>query len=399
MAASMAPPLSYQALAPVSTVDVPEIAPHLISEEGATGYTPSVDIDRKESALLASRLSSSQIQMLRKALDNHRSPHCAHKWSTETLYPLITAFSPTSVHHLGQGQNSTVFVMEGEIPQVLRLFPLYHLKRRDLAKSYVLDRDRIGGEWLSTVVDAPHVASNSHILAWDNQEGFKVLNKEEVKELINDQWRLGAGRKIYALGTVGEYVEGSKDLALIEAEKSSRGERFTPEEIKTILRGILQGAQALHEESICHRDLRDANILMLPFGEVKLIDFGCARLELDRLRMSASGYFYARPIEDYFDSKREKSGKLDDSYRIYLIAYQLLSGKKIFTGKENRSHLMQKHLQKYAIEKRVGLFQSLQWEFPDADPRLIKVMEALGSKQSQRKTPEEVLQMEYFQTF
>ncbi len=48
--------------------------------------------------------------------------------------------------------------------------------------------------------------------------------------------------------------------------------------IKCILKQILEGVCFLHSKNVVHRDIKSANILMNKSGELKLADFGLARL-------------------------------------------------------------------------------------------------------------------------
>ncbi len=49
-------------------------------------------------------------------------------------------------------------------------------------------------------------------------------------------------------------------------------------QIKCIVKQILEGVSFLHERNVVHRDVKSANILMNNAGEIKLADFGLARL-------------------------------------------------------------------------------------------------------------------------
>ena len=53
---------------------------------------------------------------------------------------------------------------------------------------------------------------------------------------------------------------------------------LAPERIKDIMWQILSGVDFLHSHRIVHRDLKPQNILVSREGQVKLADFGLARI-------------------------------------------------------------------------------------------------------------------------
>uniref|UniRef100_A0A8C4S059 Mitogen-activated protein kinase kinase kinase 19 n=1 Tax=Erpetoichthys calabaricus TaxID=27687 RepID=A0A8C4S059_ERPCA len=69
-----------------------------------------------------------------------------------------------------------------------------------------------------------------------------------------------------------EYVPGGSIANIIN--------RFgpLPEKVFAIYtKQILQGVEYLHENRVIHRDIKGNNIMLMPSGIIKLIDFGCAK--------------------------------------------------------------------------------------------------------------------------
>lgn len=65
------------------------------------------------------------------------------------------------------------------------------------------------------------------------------------------------------------------DLELVIRDRSIA---LTPAEVKCCMKMILHGIDACHEKWILHRDLKPSNILVGADGQLKIADFGLARL-------------------------------------------------------------------------------------------------------------------------
>ncbi|WP_420420772.1 protein kinase domain-containing protein [Simkania sp.] len=214
-------------------------------------------------------------------------------------------FGTMSVSKIGNGANSTAFIVQVENSRqecILRLFPPSTLQKAYVANSYKLNEDYIGGEWLSVVLDHPNLAGNTHIIAYDPQaDTFEILDQEQVQKLFDSPEILGNGKELIAVGTIGNYAAGSQDLEkVLEGRKKLFGK-----ELQGILKDLFKGATALGQKKICHRDLKESNVIRIRSGHVKIIDYGTAGIERENGRTSdQTGDRSVHPPESFSDTDR-----------------------------------------------------------------------------------------------
>lgn len=111
-----------------------------------------------------------------------------------------------------------------------------------------------------------------------------------------------------------------------------------------IAKQLCRGLSAVHEAGIIHRDIKPQNIMVLPNGVVKLMDFGIARTAEGADVASADGQTVGTP---YYMSPEQAMGRpLDarsDVYTVGVVLYELFTGQRPFPGKD-AAEVMHRHV-------------------------------------------------------
>jgi serine/threonine protein kinase len=142
---------------------------------------------------------------------------------------------------------------------------------------------------------------------------------------------------------VMEYVEGETLYQLLRREGT-----VSPQRAASIMRQVVAGVEAAHDEGILHRDLKPANIFLMQQkrkvtgedGFVKVGDFGLAKIvNPDRSDLASDSGPASRGIigtpEYMAPEQMQPDGQLDvraDIYALGTIAYHMLAGRPPFTG-------------------------------------------------------------------
>jgi serine/threonine-protein kinase len=103
---------------------------------------------------------------------------------------------------------------------------------------------------------------------------------------------------------------------------------------KIVAKVMIQVCEALsyaHEKEIIHRDIKPANIMILNNFNVKVMDFGIARL--GGSSMTQTGIAIGTPSYIAPEVLQGKSGdKRSDIFSLGVVLYEILTGQKPFKG-------------------------------------------------------------------
>lgn len=137
---------------------------------------------------------------------------------------------------------------------------------------------------------------------------------------------------------VTEFVDGGTLTGWVQREEP--GWRLIVE----LMIGVADGLAAAHEAGILHRDIKPANILVAKNGYAKLADFGLAKIQepqtpSDETATTTVGRTQPGVVMGtipYMSPEQASGRKLDarsDIFSFGIVLYELLAGKRPFTGR------------------------------------------------------------------
>jgi serine/threonine-protein kinase len=127
-----------------------------------------------------------------------------------------------------------------------------------------------------------------------------------------------------------EFVRG---YTLAELLEEADAHQMATRVAMGIGRQICRGLEAAHEQGIIHRDIKPQNVLIDHKGEVKLMDFGIARMAEAHEGMTQAGLIVGTP--HYMSPEQVQGKQLDprsDVYSMGVMLYEMLAGEKPFTS-------------------------------------------------------------------
>jgi hypothetical protein len=125
-----------------------------------------------------------------------------------------------------------------------------------------------------------------------------------------------------------EWLEGKTLEKLVQEEG-----KLAPERAVRLLIDLLGTLDAAHRNGVVHRDVKPANLVLLPDGRLKVTDFGIARLKGSDLVKTQAGFVLATPRFAAPEQLRgeEVDGRAD-LFAAGILLFHLLTGRFPFNG-------------------------------------------------------------------
>ena len=165
------------------------------------------------------------------------------------------------------------------------------------------------------------------------EEGFRGRFEAEIETL----------RKLNHPNIVKLFGFGEQDTHLFYAmelidgnsleEELSRGRRFDWREVVRIVIEICRALRHAHDRGVIHRDIKPGNLLLASNGQIKLSDFGIARL-FGNTRLTSAGSVLG--TAEYMAPEQAAGKPVDqraDLYSLGAVMYVLLARRPVFQGK------------------------------------------------------------------
>ena len=117
---------------------------------------------------------------------------------------------------------------------------------------------------------------------------------------------------------VMEFLDGSS-----LKEYAAKNGKFPAQEFLEQIRPLMEDIQKMHDRGVIHRDIAPDNIILLPNGQMKLIDFGAARSYVGDKSMTVVVKKGFAPLEQYLS---KGAAACTDVYALAATIYYCITG-------------------------------------------------------------------------
>lgn len=168
----------------------------------------------------------------------------------------------------------------------------------------------------------------------------------------------GDGRSEGAAFLVMDLLDGES----LEERRLHMGGKLPFDAVGPIAEELLSAMRAVHAAGVVHRDLKPQNVFMTNHGELKLLDFGTARIR-DRQVKSVEGLVVGSPSFMAPESARGEKSAIDarsDLWSLGATLFTLLAGDYVHVARDPHKRLLAA-----ATRPARSLAEAAPWVHPD----------------------------------
>ena len=203
--------------------------------------------------------------------------------------------------------------------------------------------EKLGGGGMGIIYKALDIKLDRHVALKFLPPVFSM--NEDSKQIIINEAKIAATLdhpNICTIHEVGETEEDQIFIAMSYYEGESLKKRIKKgdlkqNEIENIIKQTARGLLAAHEKGIVHRDIKPDNIFITKSGDVKILDFGVAKVEGDYSVRDAEKITGTISYMSPEQITGQKTDHRSDIWSFGVLIYELVTGLKPFGNQYEQS--------------------------------------------------------------
>lgn len=193
----------------------------------------------------------------------------------------------------------------------------------------------------------------------DREVAIKMLHptlttEPELKTRFHNEAKINAKLNHPAIITLYDFFyERNSYFIVMEFVQGKTGEDLVMEigpiphpRLLPIFRQVISGLAYAHKQGVVHRDIKPSNLIITDPGDVKIMDFGIARI-VGSQRMTSTGVAVGSIL--YMSPEQIKNQNVDhrsDIYALGITLFEMATGKVPFDSSAGSEYeIMQKHIE------------------------------------------------------